>query len=93
MSSFIFSVVGCSVAITDIQKTNEELKIECTSLFSQYSSEERRLSVPLLHGVRRISVVPPASQDKGLQCYVWRPQVKAKLHFVHYLTASALKNF
>lgn len=41
----MFSVVGCSVAITDMQQTSEELKIECTSLFSHYSSEGRRRSV------------------------------------------------
>jgi len=92
----MFSVVGCSVAITDIQQTSEELKIERTSLFSHYSSEERQRSVPLLNGVRIITVVPPANQHKGLQCYcdnIWRPQVKSKPHFVHCCTASTLKNF
>lgn len=36
----MFSVVECSVAITDIQQTSEELKIECTSLF--FSLQFRR---------------------------------------------------
>lgn len=81
----MFSVVGCSVAITDIQQNREELKIECTSRFSHYSSEGRQKSVPLLRGVTSTTVVPPASQDKCSQCYcdnVWRPQVKSKPHFV-----------
>lgn len=80
----MFSVVGCSVAITDIQQNREELKIECTSHFSHYNSEGRQQSVPLLHGVTSTTVVPPR-QDKCLRCYcdnVWRPQVKSKPHFV-----------
>lgn len=81
----MFSVVGCSFAITDIQQNSEELKIECTSRFSHYSSEGRRQSVPLLCAVTSTTVVPPESQDKCLQCYcdnVCRPQVKSKPHFV-----------
>lgn len=66
----MYSVVGCSVAITDTQQTSDKPKIEHTSLFSHYSSKGRRQSVPQLHEVRKITVVPPARQDRAYNAIV-----------------------